>query len=176
MATRAIRPIRVEGNIAYVPLTKGYEAIIDAADVPNVSGFNWYAHEARKSDGSLRTIYAIRDDRSQRGTRVRVALHRVVMATSAQDVDHIDGNGLNNRQGNLRAATRSQNIHNAARKCTNTSGIKGVHWAKDKGKWRAQIRHTNGRATLGYFKCRTAAAIAYARASKVLHGEFARAS
>ena len=41
---KAIRQIRVDGNIAYVPLTRGYEAVIDAADVPLVEGWNWYAH------------------------------------------------------------------------------------------------------------------------------------
>jgi hypothetical protein len=43
MAARAIRQIRVEGQVAYVPLTRGLEAVIDAADVPLVEKQNWYA-------------------------------------------------------------------------------------------------------------------------------------
>ena len=174
MASREIRPIRVEGNIAYVTLTRGYEAVIDAVDVPLVDGFNWYAHEALRSDGTLRTVYAIRDATDRRGRRKRVALHRIISGYSTLDVDHKDGDGLNNCRSNLRAATRAQNIHNASIRCTNKSGVKGVHWAKEKGKWRAQIRCNGARKTLGYFNCRTAAAIAYANESRRLHGEFAR--
>ena len=44
------RPIRIEGDVAYVPLTKGYEAIIDVEDVPLVEGRNWHAHVVRKKD------------------------------------------------------------------------------------------------------------------------------
>lgn len=35
------RPIRIEGDVAYVTLTRGYEAIIDAENVPLVEGYNW---------------------------------------------------------------------------------------------------------------------------------------
>ena len=40
---KKVRPIRIEGDLAYVPLTRGYEAVIDAGDVSLVEGFNWYA-------------------------------------------------------------------------------------------------------------------------------------
>ena len=38
-----VRPIRIEGDFAYIPLTRGYESVIDATDVNLVEGFNWYA-------------------------------------------------------------------------------------------------------------------------------------
>jgi hypothetical protein len=41
--TKKIRPIRVEGDTAIVPLTRGFEAVIDAVDVPIVEGWNWVA-------------------------------------------------------------------------------------------------------------------------------------
>lgn len=47
------RPIRIEGKIAYVPLTKGYEAIIDAEDVPVVAPHPWSAMVAGKN------VYAV---------------------------------------------------------------------------------------------------------------------
>ena len=56
-----IRQIRIQGDIAYVPLTKGYEAVIDAADVPLVQGNNWSA-TVRK-----RTCYAFRTERAKGG-------------------------------------------------------------------------------------------------------------
>jgi hypothetical protein len=49
-----IRTIRIQGNVAYVPLTRGYEAIIDAGDVPLVLERNWTALLAP------RTVYAVR--------------------------------------------------------------------------------------------------------------------
>lgn len=49
----AQRPIRIEGEVAYVPLTKGYEAIIDAEDVPAVSSYSWSAMVAGKN------VYAV---------------------------------------------------------------------------------------------------------------------
>ena len=84
---KAIRQIRVDGNIAYVPLTHGYEAIIDAADVPLVEGLNWLAHLAG------RTVYA----RCASGSP-KVYLHRFIMRP-ADDmcVDHISGDGLDCR-------------------------------------------------------------------------------
>lgn len=41
MGKAQLRPIRVEGNVAFVPLTKGLEAIVDVEDLPLVEGLNW---------------------------------------------------------------------------------------------------------------------------------------
>lgn len=68
------------------------------------------------------------------------------------DIDHIDGNGLNNAIANLRDVDRSANMRNARRKLNNTSGVNGVYWDKRSGKWHAQIR-ANGRLIyFGYFE------------------------
>ena len=55
-------------------------------------------------------------------------------------IDHIDGNGLNNRIENLREADQGENSRNRRLSRSNTSGIVGVAWAKDSNKWRANIR------------------------------------
>lgn len=66
-------------------------------------------------------------------------------------IDHIDGNGLNNRIANLRAVTELENAKNARLQCNNTSGATGVVWHKECRKWKAQIRG-NGRVLhLGVF-------------------------
>jgi hypothetical protein len=54
-------------------------------------------------------------------------------------LDHIDGNRSNNKIENLRAATVSQNLQNSKTYKSNTSGIKGVSWEKDRNKWKVQI-------------------------------------
>jgi len=113
MAFKEIRPIRVEGNIAYVPLTKGYETVIDAADVPLVQGSNWQAFVRPRNDGGSYPIYAFGITLLRDGPRKRLPMHRVILPVSqGMVVDHINGDGLDNRRCNLRPATHSQNSRN----------------------------------------------------------------
>lgn len=53
-------------------------------------------------------------------------------------IDHIDGNPLNNKIENLREASSLQNSWNQKKRCTNTSGIKGISWSKKNNKWVAR--------------------------------------
>ena len=55
------------------------------------------------------------------------------------DLDHIDGNGLNNRIDNLREVSGHENAKNARRRIDNTSGVTGVYWHKTGSKWRVHI-------------------------------------
>lgn len=167
MAPHQIRPIRVEGNIAYVPLTRGYEAVISVADVPLVDGVNWYAMAAGG------TIYAVR--KGPRPKQRKIYMHRAILSDpDGLEVDHINGEGLDNRRCNLRAATRAQNARNSHVSNANTSGYKGVSWDKRDRKWQAFIAVNGLRHFLGRFACPTAASLAYARASRELHKEFGR--
>jgi len=70
-----------------------------------------------------------------------------------QQIDHIDGNGLNNCIENLRAVTNKQNSENRKTANKNSkSGIKGVCWNKTKNKWHAQIQHNGKVVSLGYYE------------------------
>lgn len=86
-----------------------------------------------------------------------VRLHRVVWAMVHGDwpdgeLDHIDGNRLNNAVSNLRAVSASQNHRNQKRSKNNSSGHTGVSWYRPYGKWRATVSVGRGRAKhLGYF-------------------------
>ncbi len=174
------RPIHIVGDIAIIPLTQGYEAVIDAADLSLVEGFNWTADVVRRrKDGSVLTVYASRQHRLSNGKQMKIRLHRLLMAESNDmDVDHRDGNGLNNRRrgdtGNLRIVTSSQNMHNKRVSINNSSGVKGTYWEKTRSKWRALIAVDGRRHHLGYFDSKDEAAAAYARASDDLHGEYGR--
>ena len=176
------RPIRIVGEIAYVPLTKGYEAVIDVEDVPLVSGHNWYAAPMRNS------VYAMRGTRVG-GTYEAIAMHRVLMGDpegldighadgNGLDIDHADGTGLNNRRrgdnSNLREATRQQNQFNQRRAKNNTSGFKGVSPDKRRRKWQATISIEGKNRFLGRFDSPEAAAAAYREASSCAYAEFAR--
>lgn len=164
-----IRPIRVEGNIAFVALTHGYEAIIDAADVPLVQGFNWTA----KMHG--RTVYAVRTASCAGGKRRKVYLHRVIMGEpKSLEVDHISGDGLNCTKLNLRCVTRAENTRNRRRMKATISGLKGSHWRKDVQRWTSSITSDGRSYHLGYFNTREEAHAAYCEASARLHGEFGR--
>lgn len=161
------RPIRIEGDIAYVPLTKGYEAVIDASDAPLVAGWCW---TALKRD---HTVYAYR--RGGGHAQPAIYMHRAIIGNDgAGFTDHVDSNGLNNRRANLRAATPSQNQHNKRKPKNNTSGFKGVYQSKETGKWRAAITIRRRTVGLGSHDTPEAAHAAYANASAMMHGEFGR--
>lgn len=160
------RPVRIEGDIAYVPLTQGYTAIIDAADVPLADMWNWCAHV------QAGRVYAQRTDHSGPKKR-KVYLHRAIMGDpDGFDVDHRDGDGLNNRRSNLRKATTSQNLRNQRIRSDNTSGLKCVSLSH--GKWRARITVNGKTKTIGRFPTPEAAYAAYCKASLQMHGEFGR--
>ena len=67
-------------------------------------------------------------------------------------IDHIDGDGENNRLGNLRLVTTSGNAKNARLGTNNSSGVKGVGWCKRCRKWQASIKINQNPICLGYFK------------------------
>ena len=75
---------------------------------------------------------------------------------STDEIDHIDGNPLNNAKDNLRKVTLKMNQQNKPTPVTNTSGVMGVNWDKNKLKWRTEVRWTDSnnvrqRKFLGYF-------------------------
>lgn len=161
---RKVRPIRVEGDVAFVTLTRGYTATIDATDVALVASWNWTALV------TPRGVYARRSE-NKRG----VYMHRVIAGDpDGMEVDHADRNGLNNRRANLRVATAQQNKFNRARRVGSSSGVKGVSWERGVGKWRARIMVDQRPIHLGLFANKDDAAAAYAKASAWFHGAFGR--
>lgn len=91
------------------------------------------------------------------------------------EIDHIDGNGLNNALPNLRQATPSQNTMNRRTQSNNTSGVKGVWLCPQTGRWHAYIKANRVRKFLGSFGTREEAAAARFDAEHHVFGEFRRA-
>lgn len=85
------------------------------------------------------------------------------------DVDHINGDTLDNRLCNLREGTRSQNLGNRGPQSNNALGIKGVSKIKGHELWRASLRGRH----LGTFKSPESAAECYRAAAIEHYGEFA---
>lgn len=154
-----------------IPLTQGFEAIVDAEDLPLVSGYSWYTY----NDPRRSTQYAVTNVRLPTGKRKTLRMHRLIMgADSKYGVDHANGNGLDNRRSNLRLATQRQNSTNRRIHKNNRSGYKGVHWRSDNCRWRAAIGTPQGKITLGHFDNCIDAAKAYDRAARRLFGEYAK--
>lgn len=78
-------------------------------------------------------------------------LHRVLWEEAngpipeGMQIDHINGDRYDNRLENLRVVTRQENMRNARRSCSNTSGVTGVSWNKRDQKWQAKIYDDNGK-------------------------------
>lgn len=149
-----------------IPITKGYVALIEDESYELVSQFKWHAAE------DLRTVYAATRVKKD-GKRVTVKMHRLIMGNPLGKVDHINGNGLDNRISNLRVATDSQNACNRRTPTHNKSGFKGVWWHKRYQHWQASISVNGKRKHLGVFDTKEDAARAYNEAAKQHHGEFA---
>lgn len=169
------RLIRIEGDAAYVTLTQGYTAVIDAADAALVQKGNWCALVERRPDGSIRNVYATRVEPDADGVPRTILMHRLILgAQKGEEVDHEDCDGLNNRRNNIRVATKAENMHNRRISIANSSGVKGVSLSRNRRKWVARIRLNRTEHYLGTFNRLEDAAAAYAAASVKLHGDFGR--
>lgn len=159
------------GQVREIQLTRGFVALVDDEDFEALVQFKWRAF----AGPGVRTHYATRMVRSDSGARTDVRMHRVIMAApTGLEVDHIDGNGLNNQRSNLRIVTRSQNMQNQTRKGRGCSSrFKGVSWDTERGAWRAFIRINGKKTALGVFRDEEKARDAYAAAAIRHFGEFA---
>lgn len=92
------------------------------------------------------------------------------------DIDHKNGDKIDNRWDNLRVAGKQGNQANSPMKSTNTSGFKGVSFCATTKRWRASIRHNGREINLGRYNTKEEAAKAYEVSSVRLFGEFAYAA
>ena len=161
---RATPPEPPDDEVRYIPLTRGKYAIVDAADYEWLSQHKWLANGDEK-----RGFYA-----GRRVGRKLQLMHRLIMnAPPGTVVDHIDGNGLNNRRCNLRICTQKQNSRNSAPSRHSSSRFKGVYYCKRTRKWIATIGYNGRTIHLGSFDDEIEAARAYDRKARELFGEFA---
>lgn len=145
-------------------LTRGKFALVDDADFPSLTEHRWHAFPAGK------TWYAA----SSCG-RKRVYLHRMILgAEPGMEVDHINGDGLDNRRTNLRLCSHRDNLRNQRKQNGTTSRFKGVTWNQHSRRWYAQSKVNGKRIYIGCFKSEEDAARAYDALARSMFGPYAR--
>lgn len=152
-----------------IALTQGKVALVDDEDFELISRFRWHAFKDYNVFYARRTAPA-----RERPGKNYYSMHReIINAPNGVNVDHIDGNGLNNQKANLRLCTQSQNMANRIRlNSNNTSGFRGVSFHKKTGKFRARIRFRMELIELGEFTDKDSASVAYENAAKEYFGDF----
>jgi hypothetical protein len=162
-------------NTIEIPLSQGKVAFIDEADYPLIGHLKWSAAQASKG-----LWYAVRGQSShpEFPSYPQVKMHRVIMdAKIGEDIDHVDGDGLNNRRSNLRLCTPAENQHNRRGNKNSRSGFKGVCLTPNRREPTGFGSYiwTGGRSIwLGTFRDPIEAAKKYDEAARELFGRFAR--
>jgi hypothetical protein len=149
-----------------IPLNKGLVSIVDREDFYQLlqSNYQWQS----KKHG--RTYYAYRKVKIARNRWTVQKMHNAIMGPGpGMEVDHINGNGLDNRRENLRVVTHQVNCQNQHIK--KSSRHLGVGWHKGSGKWRAYIRLKGRTRHIGLFQSEAEAATVYRVACAVLLGD-----
>lgn len=144
---------------------RGY-TLVDADAPVEITGARWRLYPYGRGGYAVRSIYVD-------GCTQTCRMHRLMLAAPpGLDVDHRNRDSLDNRTGNLRIATASQNGHNSGIRATNRSGYRGVMPAgRDRFKARIYVRGTC--IDLGRFTTPVEAALAYNEAATHYLGEFA---
>jgi hypothetical protein len=122
-----------------IPLTQGEVALVDDKDYEPLMKFQWSVYGGTRE--YEKTKYALRRGVRPDGGQTTVKMHRQILGLTNQDehVDHINGNGLDNRRSNLRIVTRSANLHNTPAYRNNRLGIKGVFYKRDRRVFVAKV-------------------------------------
>lgn len=148
-------------HVKIIKTNKGEKIMVDDEDFAFLHLHTWHVQRRNGKPICVKTNV-------KTGNRYKaIMMHRMIL--SAKEIDHKDGDVMNNTRKNLRSCTRSQNMWN--RKSQN-AGFKGV--TKRGNKFRAQIQYLGKKIMVGTFSVEEDAARAYDEYAKKLFGEFAR--
>lgn len=164
--------IPVGPSLAYISLSNGMLSRVSIEDAWPLAFYMWSAYQDPKS-GTWYTSTSITIGPKR---AVSLAIHRCIIGPGCENVDHIDGDGLNNERRNLRPSTHGENMANVRKRRDNVSGFKGVWWHRANSCWSASIQSKGESKYLGSFDTPEKAYAAYCEAAQRLHAEFARLS
>jgi len=162
----------VDDNVVEMQLTQDQVCLFDVADMELVGQYQWFAH---KKSGNSKKYYVHCTLPPIDGKQKTLLLHRLLMGATDKkiQVDHMNGDSLNNCRGNLRLATNAQNICNRPVPKHSGTGIKDIGLRKDNNKYRLRIVVNGIRKTYGQFDTQEEAIIERNKLLPMLHGEFA---
>jgi hypothetical protein len=157
-----------EEKMKTIELTQGLKTTVDGDDFEIMSTSKWCAMKHGRGGA-----YAVRWNRK---AGKHEYMHRVIMNPGKGfDVDHINGDTLDNRRENLRVCSRAENVRNRAKTKRKTlSKYKGVCWHKGRNIWVSYICYNHKTTHLGAFAREEDAARAYNEKAIELFGDFAR--
>jgi len=155
-------------------LNRHLYTMVDDEDYDWLSQYAWKCFFATKYLRYAR--YKIIDQK--KGKTIFISMHRIIMKPpNGMDIDHVDGNGLNNQKINLRICTRAENCHNTRKRAIRTSKFKGVSLVPNgsstiykENMWKVQIQGKY----IGCYKEEITAAKIYDEEAIKRFGEFAR--
>lgn len=131
----------------YIPLSKGFKTMVDNADFAELSKYKWHVAEGGGKHYAVRSV-------KTKGKVQTVRMSRLITgAPKGLQVDHINGDSLDNRRSNLRIVTILQNTRNRKKTKNKTSGYLGVTWYKSLNKWVAYVKINGKNISLGYHCC-----------------------
>ena len=170
------RPNVRQKGVREIPLTQGKVALVDGADYERLSRWKWRASGKRGTPESQMVWYAVRRRQKNDGPGpTPIRMHREILGAPAHlEVDHINGNGLDNRRCNLRLATRALNQRNHHRRKTRPNGLPvGVCPSTHGKRFMARIKRAGQMMGLGTYDTPEESSKAYlaARAKNIAEEE-----
>jgi len=162
--------ILLDENTLEMTVTQGQKTCVDVSDMALFDENRWNARKGKSNKFYVRSTMP-----TVNGKQKNILLHRVIMGITDPkiEVDHIDGDTLNNRRSNLRIATHSENQRNQVAYKTSKTGIKNIAWHKREKKYRVQIQTDGKQKTYGSFHTIEEAIKLRDELLPLLHGEFA---
>ena len=157
-----------------IKLACGKLAKIDDIDYDIISKYKWSLVSGKYARA---VVYDIgRGENGKLKQRI-IKMHRLITGAKQEDVvDHINGDGLDNRRSNIRICDRTQNQGNRYVQKNSKSQIKGVEMRVRKSgvSWIAYIVKGCKKKSLGSYRDKNDAARAYNEAALEYFGDFAK--
>ena len=149
-----------------IKLTQGKFALVDDEDFEKFNKIKWFCNGMG---------YACRSLHPNTSSCKSIYLHKEIMNNPLNmEVDHINGNPLDNRKINLRKCSHQENGRNLKISKRNTIGYKGLYFYRKIKRWQVYITCNYKHIYVGIFKSKKDAALAYNQKARELFGEFAR--